>query len=516
MLSRRGLTLDNALSFSSLRQGGYPYAYAGAEDLTKPSGEVVARRGAIACNDTCSYRRTYVSDGLTLSCETGGVSISSITGYQYLQDCMRLDQDFTPMSYFTLSQSQREHALTEDFVVRSRDNRRRYSWLAGVFAFYKHNRMEAPVDFYRDGIDSLILKHAPALRLDDGDHILFDSRFRAPSWGVALYHSSQVRLGAFDLRAGLRLAFESASLRFDCSSSASGSIGDAAVVPFDYTGRLHKRYFEWLPEISASWRIDNYNSVYLRVAKGSKAGGFNTQMFSEVVQSRLMEQMHVYWHRDFDVERAVAYDPEWSLNYEAGAHVYLPQARLSAQAALFFIDCFAKQLTVFPEGQTTGRMMTNAGHARSFGGEVSLSAEPLPRFDIDAAYGYTDARFVRFRSGLDDYAGKYVPYAPRHTVSVRLSYGVKIDRKWLRYITVAAGWTGTGDIWWDEANTLRQPFYGLFDCSLALSARHYTLRLWCDNVAGARYDVFYFESIGHSFLQRGLPRRFGVKLEINI
>ena len=46
--------------------------------------------------------------------------------------------------------------------------------------------------------------------------------------------------------------------------------------------------------------------------------------------------------------------------------------------------------------------------------------------------------------------------------------------------------------------------------------KHYSLDIWGRNLGGARYDVFYFKSIGNEFVQRGRPRTFGITLNINI
>ena len=155
----KGLRLDNSLSFSVLEQGGYPYAYAGEEIVR--DGQTVIRPGEIRYNDPSGYRRTTLSDGLTLRYDAAAFSVSSITSYQYSDDAMTLDQDFLPLSYFTLRQARTEHALTEDLVFRSRDDRS-YRWLFGVFGFYRHATMSAPVVFKQTGIEELILANANA------------------------------------------------------------------------------------------------------------------------------------------------------------------------------------------------------------------------------------------------------------------------------------------------------------------------------------------------------------------
>lgn len=88
------------------------------------NGQTVIRPGEIRYNDPCSYRRTTLSDGLTVRYDAGSFSVVSITSYQYSDDEMILDQDFLPLSYFTLKQARTEHALTEDIVFRSHEQGR--------------------------------------------------------------------------------------------------------------------------------------------------------------------------------------------------------------------------------------------------------------------------------------------------------------------------------------------------------------------------------------------------------
>ena len=59
-------------------------------------------------------------------------------------------------------------------------------------------------------------------------------------------------------------------------------------------------------------------------------------MFSDVLQQRIMSIMGLSELYTFD--KVVSYKPEWSLNYELGAH-WQPGHGLSVDAALFYIDC---------------------------------------------------------------------------------------------------------------------------------------------------------------------------------
>ncbi len=218
--------------------------------------------------------------------------------------------------------------------------------------------------------------------------------------------------------------------------------------------------------------------------------------------------------KTYEVEDIIAYDPEESWNYELGGRLVWSELGLSTNFALFFIDCTNQQLTVFPEGSTTGRMMTNAGRTHSYGGEFSLRAALTEHLNLYADYGYTHATFVSYNDGVDDYAGNYVPYAPTHNVSVRGDYTLPLNSRYA--LILGAGMQGVGKIYWDETNTIEQPYYSLFDASLALSAPYYTLTLWGNNLTNASYNTFYFESIGNQFVQRGTPLTAGITINIEI
>ena len=330
--SRTGLRIDNTLSFSVLEQGGYPYAYAG-DDIIGDDGRPVVRRGEIRYNDPCSYRRTALSDGLTIRYDAGNFTVASITCYQYSDDEMILDQDFLPLSYFTLRQARTEHSVTEDLVFRSRGDKA-YRWLLGAFGFYRHGTMNAPVHFKQTGIEELILKYANendqsyrySWGLKDGtggDELFLGSDFRMPSAGGALYHESNYTLGRWRFTAGLRFDFEHARLRYrnytDTWYTKTHIKNETAYerpIDIDDRSTLKQTFTELLPKFSVMYSFDETRNLYLTIAKGYKSGGFNTQIFSDVLQQKMMNRMGI--GEVYDVQRGVAYKPEYSWNYEIG------------------------------------------------------------------------------------------------------------------------------------------------------------------------------------------------------
>lgn len=529
---RKGaLSIDNAIGLSTIVQGGYPYAYAGAgKGMTEENPDLI---GSICYNDEASYRRLGVSEGFTLRYDWSKVSLSSITSYQYLNDRMVLDQDFLPSSYFTLTQAKSQHDVTQDIVLRSKSSSR-YQWMAGAFAFFKHQKMDAPVTFKRDGIQRLIIDNVNNhfgngkyeyfwgdSEGNDADELLLDSNFTTSTVGWAAYHQSSLRAGRWFFTLGLRLDGEHAKMRYNNTVNSQYSArrvesGEVQTVPVSINdkGTLSKTFFEWLPRLSIMVDLDaaKRNNLYLNASKGYKAGGFNTQMFSEVLQRRLKHYMGQT--QELDVSQLITYKPEQSWNFEFGGHFSTTDARFTSDVALFWIECFDQQLTVFPEGQTTGRMMTNAGRTRSFGAELSFNAKLYDGLYLAGGYGYTNARFRKYINGTEDYAGKRIPYAPEHTLSARLSYAIEVRSSWLENIEFKVGCSGAGRIYWDEANTISQPFYALADASVRFSGRRWDVDIWGRNLLNSKYDVFYFESMGNRFLQRGKPISYGVRVTL--
>lgn len=509
------LKIENTAAFSWSEQNGYPY-----ESI---------QSGEINYNDTCFYHRTGVTDGLTVKWNTGNVELSSISSFQYVDDNMTLDQDFLPQSYFTLTQKRREWALTQDFIGKGRAGN--YSWLGGVFGFYKRMKMEAPVTFKEDGIERLILDNANRamvpkgmmLSHDDG-RIALNSRFTNPVWGAAVYHRSTYRAGAWDFSAGIRIDVEKTSLRYfsDCATAftVSRKMGDSWVpltqvpVNIDESDRLSKTFVEALPKVSVTYNIQSLPStnIYVSVARGYKSGGYNTQMFSDVLQQKLMSVMGT--PEAYDAEEIMSYKPEYSWNYEVGSHFSTRDGRVRGQAALFYIDCRDQQLTSFPEGLTTGRMMTNAGKTRSYGVELSASYFPIDRLELTASYGYTNAKFVKYHDGLENYKGKSIPYSPKNTIFASLNYTHPF-KGWVEELKFDINCRGIGEIMWNEANTVKQPLYATLGASVTAVHKNCSLTVWGENLTDTQYDTFYFVSIGNAFLQRGKPARMGVTLRMN-
>lgn len=508
------LSLTNVASAQISRQGGYPY-------------ESIAT-GKIAYNDTCFYRRNSFADGLTVGWSSKRVVITSVTSMQCIDDNMTLDQDFSEAEYFTLTQKRKEWSLTEDLYAKGR--RGSLNWVGGAFGFLKNSDMKAPVTFKNDGIANLIEGKPNQMNPNypiawDQRQFVLGSDFKTHTRGAAVYGQAAYALGAWDFELGLRWDMEWVSLNYRSHCNTSYTTyhllpnGDREVyrhtpVDIDDRGRLSKHFNELLPKLAVGYSFEDSGvRLYANVAKGYKAGGFNSQMFSDVLQQRIMALMGI--SHKYDVDEIIGYGPEKSWNYELGAKASMLSGKLNVEGCLFYIDCTDQQLTTFPDGTTTGRIMTNAGRTRSCGAEATVDYSPLSGLVMKASYGYTNATFRKYNNGKADLKGKRVPYAPSNTLFLSAAYELPFEVAGIRP-TVGAHLRGVGDICWDDENTVVQPFYATLGASVEFNRELWSLRLWGENITNTKFDTFYFVSIGNAFLQRGKPWTIGATLRLNI
>ena len=145
-----------------------------------------------------------------------------------------------------------------------------------------------------------------------------------------------------------------------------------------------------------------------------------------------------------------------------------------------------------------------------------MKVSPTQWTHLNVSYGFTHATFRDYDDGKVDHSGKRVPYAPMHTLFAEGAHTIKVGGSEDRLLTLAVNVRAAGDIYWDEANTLRQPFYALLGASLTWQQPRYSVQLWGRNLTDTQYKTFYFVSIQHPFLQRGHGRQLGVTLRLTL
>lgn len=581
-LPKDNLKLDFTVNYEYLNQGGYPYQLTSLSENDIYYQDIKGDLGKVAYNNECGYMRHLLNGGLNLEHQADNFILSSVTGFQYLKDEMNLDQDFTRKNVYTMSQRQNSKTLSEEIVLKSKPGRR-WQWTTGVSGFYQWLDTEGPVTFHEDGvnwlnntINSNANKYMPEIPMGptmsmkmvfsdviNGNTLDIPGYFKTPVFNTAIFHQSTFNdlFGAEGLSftIGLRMDYESLKMNYNSgvsythTYSLSGDMGSRKITMIPdtefsqnvkYEGDLNHDYIQLLPKFAIQYDFNKNNNIYATVSKGYRSGGYNIQMFSDILQNDMksnnmsdvanktietldkmpagiiseeMKQQIIGMMNgmaqkaETDVKSATLYKPEYSWNYEIGSHLTMFDGRLQADIAAFYMDTHDQQISRFAESGL-GRITVNAGKSRSVGGELALKAQITDAFSLNGNYGYTHATFTDYVvSDEVNYNGNYVPFVPKHTFNIGGQYIFRMKRgAWLDNIIVNANYKGAGRIYWTEQNNAYQDLYGTLNGRVSLNKGNGQIGLWINNALNTDYQAFYFESMDRGFAQMGRPMQIGV------
>lgn len=560
------LKIDFTLSYDHSNEGGYPYFYVQEEQIVN--------------NRSSSYKRNMLNAGMNLSYQAPGFVLNATTGYQHLNDRMFLDQDFIAADIYTLEQDQNLNTVTEEITIRSKENKK-WDWLFGVSGFLQGLRTYGPVTFQSEGVkwmQNTINGYMPDLSnmgmsmgvtIND-PQIVTGGLFHTPVTNLAAFHQSTIHLSdKWSATIGLRLDYEHTQMDYDAGSSMNFDFSmTSARMPINlkdlcadalFNGKIKRNYVQLLPKVALKYDIDAQNNLYATVSKGYRSGGYNVQMFSDLLQGSLRNNMmtgikngtNSYLDRlagmgmpaqvinmikgymekmpvttDPSVEETVIFKPEYTWNYEIGTHLSTANKRLQMDLAAFLMDTRDQQLAKFSENGL-GRIMVNAGQSQSYGIELSGRAVANQHWDFNFNYGYTHATFKAYDLGTDDLKGNYVPFVPMHTLNLGANYKVYLPRGYFQSLNFGVNAIGAGPIYWTEYNKDyaqhsegmgsygKQDFYGLLNANVTLESKSIQLIFWGRNLTDTHYNTFAFESMSRIFEQHGKPLQLGVDVRLH-
>ena len=561
------LKADFTASYDYTHEGGYPYFYDGqvSGEETRPE-----QLGKITANRASSYRRNMANAGLSVEYRADKFSLNYTGGWQRLQDRMFMDQDFIADDIYTLEQKQLVNNLSQELTIKNHEGGF-WQWLNGVSFSKQWVKTSCPVSFLADGVTFLqdnINSYMPDLSskgITSMGVTLSDSRvtmggsFRTPETNMAAFHQSTLNFTrALSATIGVRLDHTHNSLAYNSAgtinygfSMTSGrmplNLKDLQASP-SFSGKMTDNDLEVLPKLALKFQPTSDVLVYASASKGLRPGGYNVQMFSDLLQESMRGEMtqgikdatnktldqyaqmgmpaavismiragldQVPSSDTPDVSTAVAFKPEYSWNYELGTRLKLLGGTLHAEAALFFATIRNQQIARFaPNG--LGRTMVNAGRSRSYGAELTLRYVPTDRLTAWVTYGYTRATFTKHNAGNGkDYAGNRIPFIPLHTLNAGADYMVwKPKQGLLKSLTAGADLRVYGRTYWTESNDASQSAYAVLGAHLLYSLGNCEVNLWGKNLAATDYHSFCFESMNRRYVQKGKPRQFGIDLRL--
>lgn len=545
---KQNLSFDLVSDYQYVDQNGFAYGKLNIADNTteKP-----------ATTFQSSYRRNMLNTGLTVRHSFAGMEMTSTTSHQYLNDRILMDQDYTAQDYMSLSQKQLQNALTEELCLKSNSNSK-WQWASGAFFSYQWLKTSAPVDFgeattrpIANGIKTAMERAMTAMGRPVGDiavdvTMTVPGLFHTPQLNAAVFHETNLKLtDRLTATAGLRYDFNRVAIDYDTKAAMDMTatvMGRTAT--YTLTSALlhneHTAYQQLLPKLALTFETDNNNSnIYATVSKGYRAGGYNIQMFSDILRTELNANSSAAMSGSYDVEHTaddynnikntIAYKPETSWNYEIGLRQNLFDNTVHIDLAAYYMSIRNQQLSVMAGNYGYGRRMVNAGRSRSIGFETSVKGIALDsKLSWTLSYAFTHATFRSYQDSeasgsateTVDYKGKRVPYIPTNTLGLCTAYRLDLNNSALRSLTFGVNMTAQGKTYWNEANTYAQPLYVLIDANINGDIGFANISLWCKNMTNTRYNTFAINSAATGteeyFAQRGRPIHCGVSITMHI
>ena len=557
----RGWNVDLLANYQYVDQNGFPY---GKLDLETGKASLPS-----TTFDGTYLRHSFIS-GVTVNHTGADYSFASTTSYQYLKDKMNMDQDYLPADYMSILQEQLQNSLTQEFTLKS--NRAVggfWNWTAGGFFSYQWLKTNGPVFFNEgmtqpignaiqqqmynamlnvmaqkmmaQGMPEMVAKAVAAKAIEKAGGVSMNVNmgapglYHTPQWNLGFFHESNFNItDRLTATLGLRYDLMHTAIHYDASAymqMTANVMGKSATYVLDSSldHEVSDDYGQLLPKFGLNLKIDELGSnVYATVSKGYRAGGYNIQMFSDVLQTELNANRNQAMRGDYHIphteedyqriDKTIAYKPETSWNYEAGAHLNLFDHMLHFDLSAFYMKVTNQQLSVMAGNYGFGRMMVNAGKSHSCGIEAALRGQLFDgKFDWAMSYGYTRSKFDKYVDGEGedavDYKGKYVPYVPQHTMAAMADYRLT---DWL---TLGANVNAQGKTYWDNANTYSQKLYAVLGAHMDLNFKAFNVSFWGRNLTDTNYNTFAVDNSATGtkeyFAQRGNPFQCGVDVRFH-
>lgn len=559
-----GWKMDVLANYQYVDQNGFPY---GKLDLETGKADLPAS------TFPGTYRRNNLITGLKFGYTGNGYDFTSVSSYQYIKDRMLMDQDYLSADYMHILQEQLQNSFTQELSLKSNQAVGGFwHWTVGGFFSKQWLKTNGPVFFddamtapignaiqqqmytaihasmvkkmMAQGMPEVAAKAAASAAIEKAGGISMTVSMGAPG----LYHTPQTNLGFyhesnFDITSrlvatlGLRYDYLHTGIHYESSAymaMTANMMGQKAT--YTLRSALNEKtnddYNQFLPKLGLTYRLDNQQSnIYATISKGYRAGGYNIQMFSDILQTELNANRQQALRGDYDVphtaedyekvNQTISYKPEVSWNYEVGSHLNLFNHALHLDFSAYYMKVKNQQLSVMAGNYGFGRMMVNAGKSHSCGIEAALRGQ-LANGNIDwmLNYGYTHAVFDEYTDGEGEkavsYKDKKVPYVPMHTLSAMADYRIAFNSNLLRNMVFGMNVNMQGKTYWDNSNTYSQDVYAVLGGHIAFDFGIMQLNIWGKNLTDTNYNTFAVDNAATGkreyFAQRGNPFQCGVDL----
>lgn len=443
-------------------------------------------------NATGTLIDNSINSSLKVAYNTGRINVTSLTSYQsnHRYYDQPLDGDFSPLDMITIINDYGKswnfvQVLTQELKVSSPDTEdRKLNWTAGTYLFLQDNPVKQATRFG---------ENADLMGMDDKNFSIINTT-EGVNKGIAFYGQATYKLTPrLSATAGIRYDYEKRKQSVGGEFQPDGSPDAFEMVPRT-TGTID--FSAVSPKVSMQYEFNERSTVYGSYARGFRTGGL-TQLSSDPSQPPLM-----------------AYNPEFSNNFEIGSKNMLLENRLQLNVSLFYVNVMDAQVPtlILPDAITVIR---NTGELQTTGVEAELSYTPLRGLSFDYNFGLTRSEYQELNLSQAGEAvnleGNKQIFTPSTTSRLAAQYTYKPKNSAFGAF-VRGELAHTGELYFDLANTISQSPYTLLHARAGVMYKRFELSFWGRNLGDEQY-ISYAYDFGAVHL--GEPRNAGGTLRIS-
>ncbi|MFG6100362.1 TonB-dependent siderophore receptor [Leptolyngbyaceae cyanobacterium CCMR0082] len=404
---------------------------------------------------------------------------TSITNRRFSKNDVEFDGDYTAADAFVVTIEELTNTIfSQELRLQSPETAERFEWILG--GYYESNHTDSINNGLING-DDIATIFGPTFPLPPGSINVANAEVNSDTFAI-FGQMSYRPIDALTLTTGLRYESTNSTLeRFDRSIAIPG-LPD---MPFISLDEIEQNGDELLPRFAVEYRFSPDLMAYGSITRGYRPSGVNLGPGGE---------------------DSATFDAERSWNYEVGLKSSWLDDRLAVNLALFHTPVDDFQILQF---DLIGNSFTDNADVSITGFELEARATPVPGFDIIAGLGLTDAEFTNFTNPFtgDDAEGNNLQFSPDVTYNLALQY--RSPQGLFGRLELQ----GLGTTFFDDANTIKQEPYAIFNARLGYEFDNTGIYLFGNNIFDQEYinQAFAFPPFG-TLASYGMPANYGVQV----
>lgn len=380
-------------------------------------------------------------------------SITAFTEYDY-ENCS--DADYGPVAFLDRCREESHEQFTQEFLLSSPTGGT-VEYLAGVF--YQDARLESDA--------STMVGASLALPVPDAE-LLNNFEQDSETWSVFTELTFNVT-DTFRTIVGVRYSHdEKEADKVQITTTPGTGVSNPALVPIydsvlgfakEYAYSEDRKEEHWTGNLNFQYDLNENTMVYLNLATGYKAGGFDA---------------------DNAMDRSREFEDETVESIEIGLKTEFMDGRGRLNAAAFSGDYEDVQVSTF---ESAGFVVGNAAEVEVDGLEFDVTFAATEALTLTAALTYLDARYGSFENAActweqkiavgsgctQDLSGKSLQFAPEWSGNLSAEYVTVIGDAFQLSLSADALWTDDVVVANDHDQNVIQKEYWKFNARIELS-----------------------------------------------